>query len=81
MKSGLITVAEDGTVGPLVPSTGFGIFTDAAKNVVSLNTAAVGYTAAVKGIFHFLIGNVAGVQSTTGKIGVGVLGKNYVMGG
>lgn len=81
MKSQIVT--QNATTGALdtpTASTGFGIITDGVKSALSLNTAAFGWPKAVELGLMFLAGNVAGVQSTTGKIGVGILGKNYLMG-
>lgn len=80
-KHGIIVVAEDGTT-TLETSEGIiGMTADAVTSLVAHQKAAVGY---VKWIQLGLVGglfNMLGIQSTTGKVGVGVAGKNFYVGG
>lgn len=80
-KHGVVVISDEG-VATLEESSGLiGMAADAATSVFAHQKAAVGYTkwlqlGAVGAVF-----NMAGVQSTTGKVGVGILGKNFYIGG
>lgn len=80
-KHGVVVIDETGKP-TLEESSGLiGMAADAVTSVFAHQKAAVGYTkwlqlGAVAGLF-----NMAGVQSTTGKVGVGILGKNFYIGG
>lgn len=79
-KHGVITVSEAG-VPTLVEGTGVvNYLSDALTTVFSSQKVAVGHAATVQKIALVAAGNVAGIQSTTGKLGVGVLGKNIYLG-
>lgn len=80
-KHGVIELNAEG-VPTLKESSGvIGMATDAATSLLAHQKAAVGYT---KWLQLGLVGaafNMAGVHSTTGKLGVGVAGQNYYIGG
>lgn len=79
-KHGVITVGENG-VPTLVEGTGIvNYFTDALTTVFSSQKVAVGHAATIQKIALVAAGNMAGIQSTTGKFGVGALGKNIYLG-
>lgn len=79
-KHGVITVSEEG-VPTLVEGTGVvNYLTDALTTMVSSQKVAVGHAATVQKIALITAGNMAGVHSTTGALGVGVLGKNIYFG-
>lgn len=79
-KHGVIEISADGTP-TLRLSTGIiGMAADAATSVFEHQKAAVGYTKWLQLGMVGAIFNMAGVQSTTGKIGLGIAGKNYYVG-
>lgn len=79
-KHGVITIDEAGAP-TLVEGTGIvNYMTDALTTIVSSQKVAVGHAATIQKIALVAAGNMAGVHSTTGKLGVGVLGKNIYFG-
>lgn len=79
-KHGVITVSEEG-VPTLEEGTGaLNYVTDALTTVFSSQKVAVGHAATVQKVALVVAGNMAGVKSTTGRFGVGVLGKNIYFG-
>lgn len=79
-KHGVITVDQAG-VPTLVEGTGIvNYMTDALTTIASSQKVAVGHAATIQKIALVAAGNLAGVHSTTGKLGVGVLGKNIYFG-
>lgn len=53
---------------------------DALSTLFSSQTVAVGHAATVQKIALVVAGNMAGIHSATGKLGVGALGKNIYFG-
>lgn len=79
-KHGVITVSEEG-VPTLVEGTGVvNYVTDALTTIFSSQKVAVGHAATVQKVALVVAGNMAGVQSTTGRLGVGALGRNIYFG-
>lgn len=79
-KHGVITVSEEG-VPTLVEGTGIlNYFTDALTTIVSSQKVAVGHAATLQKVALVAAGNMAGIHSATGKLGVGALGKNIYLG-
>lgn len=79
-KHGTITLDEAG-VPTFVESAGVVAYvTDALSTVLSSQKVAVGHAATVQKVALVVAGNAAGIHSATGKVGVGVLGKNIYMG-
>lgn len=80
-KHGVILVGAEGELTLDESSGVIGYASDALTSLFAHQKAAVGYT---KWLQFGIVGaafNMAGVHSTTGKIGVGVVGKNYYIGG
>lgn len=79
-KHGVITVSEEG-VPTLVEGTGVvNYVTDALTTIISSQKVAVGHAATLQKIALVAAGNMAGIHSATGKLGVGALGKNIYFG-
>lgn len=79
-KHGIVTINETG-VPTLEEGTGvLNYVTDALSTIFSTQKVAVGHAATVQKIALVTAGNMAGVHSTTGKLGVGALGKNIYFG-
>lgn len=80
-KHGVITVDATGALTMDESSGVIGYIADGATSLFAHQKAAVGYT---KWVQLGLVGaafNMAGVHSTTGKFGLGIIGKNYYIGG
>lgn len=80
-KHGVVTV--DPETGALALTEGTGIMnylTDALTTLFSSQKVAVGHAATVQKVALVTAGNMAGVHSTTGKLGVGAFGKNIYLG-
>lgn len=80
-KHGVVAVNPE--TGALTLTEGTGIVnyvTDALTTLISSQKVAVGYAATLQKIALVTAGNMAGVHSTTGKLGVGALGKNIYFG-
>lgn len=80
MKSGVVTIDDAGAV---TFTDGAGILkmsTDAVTTVISTTKAPVGYTALLQRGLLVTVGNMIGIQSGTGRLGLGVAGKNIYFG-
>lgn len=79
-KHGVVSVDSEGNV-TFAEGTGFVNYaSDALSTMVSTDKAVVGYGALVQRVGLFVAGNVAGIQSGTGRFGVGIAGKNIYFG-
>lgn len=79
-KHGIVTINDAGTP-TLVEGTGIlNYVTDALSTIFSAQKVVVGHAATVQKIALVAAGNAVGVHSTTGKLGVGALGKNIYFG-
>lgn len=79
-KSGIVTI--DGEGGATF-SEGAGLIdmaSDALTTLVSTTRAPVGYTALLQRATLLVGGNLIGVHSASGRLGVGVAGKNMYFG-
>lgn len=80
-KHGVVTVNQADGVATFVANAGpLGYLTDALTTLVSTDKAVVGYGALIQKIGLFVAGNTVGIQSESGKFGVGVAGKNIYLG-
>lgn len=79
-KSGVVTIDEAG-VPTFVDGSGvMKMTTDALTTLISTTKAPVGYTALIQRAALLVGGNLIGVQSASGRFGVGVAGKNMYFG-
>jgi hypothetical protein len=79
-KHGIVTIDE---AGALKLEEGTGILnyvTDGLTTLFSSQKVAVGHAATVQKVALVAAGNMAGIHSATGKLGVGALGKNIYFG-
>lgn len=79
-KHGVVSVDAEGKA---TFTEGAGIVkyaTDAVSTLISTDKAVVGYGALVQKIGLFALGNMAGIHSGTGRLGVGILRKNIYFG-
>jgi len=78
-KHGVITIDAEGV--PTLEARGgvFNYVADATTTIVSHQKVPVGYPALIQRAMLFAAGNVVAYQSTTGRIGMGALGKNYIL--
>lgn len=80
-KHGVVTVNAE--TGEATFAEGSGIVkyaTDALTTLVSTDKAVVGYGAIVQKLALFVGGNMVGIHSATGRVGVGALRKNIYFG-
>lgn len=80
-KHGVVTVNAE--TGEETFAEGAGIVkyvTDALTTLVSTDKAVVGYGAIVQKLALFVGGNMVGIHSATGRVGVGALRKNIYFG-
>lgn len=80
-KHGVVVVGETGVLTLDESSGVIGYASDALTSIFASQKAAVGYTKWVQLGIVAAVSNMAGVHSTTGKVGVGIVGKNYYIGG
>lgn len=80
-KHGIVEVDAEGVVTLKESSGLIGMVGDAATSLIAHQKAAIGYTKWIQLGAVAGLANMSGVQSTTGKVGFGVLGKNYYIGG
>lgn len=80
-KHGIVTVSEEGVASFDASEGVIGYMTDALTTVLSTTKAPVGAPALVQRIGLAVGGNIIGIHSATGKLGMGALGKNIVFGG
>mgnify|MGYP001076449001 CR=1 FL=1 len=80
-KHGVIEISATGTPTLKESSGIIGMAADAATSVFAHQKAAVGYTKWLQLGMVGAVFNMVGVHSTTGKFGLGVVGKNYYLGG
>lgn len=79
-KHGVVSVNAEGVA---TFTEGAGVIkyaTDAVSTLISTDKAVVGYGALVQKIGLFALGNMAGIHSGTGRLGVGILRKNIYFG-
>lgn len=76
-------VAVNAETGDATFTEGAGVLkyaTDALSTLVATDRAVVGYGSIVQKVALFLGGNMVGVHSTTGRLGIGALRKNIYFG-
>lgn len=79
-KSGIVTIdGEGGATFEDRPGLA-AMTTDALTTLISTTSAPVGYTALLQRAALLIGGNLIGVQSASGRLGVGVAGKNIYFG-
>lgn len=79
-KHGIVQLDEAGTPTLVEASGALNYVTDALSTLFSSQKVAVGHAATVQKIALVAAGNMAGIHSATGKLGVGALGKNIYFG-
>lgn len=79
-KHGVVSVNAEG-VTTFTEGTGIVKYaSDALSTIIATDKAVVGYGALVQKIGLFALGNVAGIHSGTGRLGVGIMRKNIFFG-
>lgn len=79
-KHGVVSVNAEG-VTTFTEGTGVVEYaSDALSTLISTDRAVVGYGALVQKIGLFALGNVAGIHSGTGRLGIGIMRKNIFFG-
>lgn len=79
-KHGVVSVDAEG-VATFTEGAGVVKYaTDAVSTLISTDKAVVGYGALVQKIGLFALGNMTGIQSGTGRLGLGVMRKNIYFG-
>lgn len=79
-KHGVVSVNAEGVV-TFNDGTGVARYaSDALSTLISTDKAVVGYGALVQKIGLFALGNVAGIHSGTGRLGIGIMRKNIFFG-
>lgn len=79
-KHGVVSIDADGVA---TFKDGAGVVnyaSDAVSTLFSTDKAVVGYGAILQKIGLFTLGNMTGVHSSTGRLGIGVLRKNIYFG-
>jgi hypothetical protein len=79
-KHGVVSVNAEGVA---TFNEGAGIVnyaSDALSTIISTDKAVVGYGALVQKVGLFALGNMAGIHSGTGRLGVGIMRKNIFFG-
>lgn len=80
-KHGVVTVNPETGAMTFVDGTGVVSYaTDALSTILSTDKAVIGYGAIVQKVALFLGGNVVGIHSATGRLGMGALRKNIYFG-
>lgn len=80
-KHGVVTVDPETGSATFTASNGIVNYaTDALSTLVSTNKAVVGYGAIVQRLALFAGGNMVGIHSATGRLGVGAFRKNIYFG-
>lgn len=80
-KHGVVTVNPETGAVTFVEGTGIVKYTtDALSTLISTEKAVVGYGSLLQKVGLFLGGNVAGIHSATGRLGMGVFRKNIYFG-
>lgn len=80
-KHGVVTVNAETGEATFVEGAGILKYaTDALSTVISTDKAVIGYGALVQKVGLFLGGNVVGIHSATGRLGMGALRKNIYFG-
>lgn len=79
-KHGIVQLDEAGTPTLVEASGVLNYLTDAVSTLFGSQKVAVGHAATIQKIALVAAGNLVGIHSATGKLGVGALGKNIYFG-
>lgn len=79
-KHGVVSVDAEGKATFVEGAGVVKYATDALSTLISTDKAVVGHGALVQKIGLFALGNMAGIHSGTGRLGVGILRKNIYFG-
>lgn len=79
-KQGIVKIDAAGAVTFEEGSGAFKMVTNALVTLPSTTSAPVGYAALIQKAGLVLAGNLIGVQSASGRLGLGIAGKNVFFG-
>lgn len=80
MKQGIVKIDGAGAATFEEGSGAVNMVMNAVKTIPSMTSAPVGYASAIQKVGLVLAGNALGINSTTGRLGVGVAGRNIYFG-
>lgn len=79
-KQGIVKITAEGVASFEEGAGATKMITNALTTLVSTTSAPVGYAALIQKVGLVVAGNMIGVHSTTGRLGVGVAGRNIQFG-
>lgn len=80
MKSGKVQINDTGAVTFVDGAGALNMIADALTTAISTTSAPIGYTALIQRGALLVAGNMIGIHSGTGRLGVGVAGRNILFG-
>lgn len=79
-KQGIVKIDAEGFATFEEGSGAIKMITNAATTLISTTSAPVGYASLIQKAALVVAGNMIGVHSTTGQLGMGVAGRNITFG-